>query len=178
MDDRARRSANELLAALADGDRAAFAPLYALLWPVVVGFCRRVLGSESDADDAAQEAMVRLFQRASQFDPARDATTWALTFAVWECRTVRRRRARRREVALPPDGPGSREPDDLAARELEAAAVELLGELRPGDASVIAAAMSGESADRAGVAPATYRKRLERALGRLRLAWRSRHGAL
>lgn len=177
MDDLARRQATALLAALADGDRAAFAPLYAALWPRVQAFCRRALDHEADGDDAAQESLVKIFERASEFDRERDATSWALGIAAWQCRTVRQRRRRRGEVDLPAEPLGGVTPDH-EERQLEAAAVEVLGQLRPGEIRVILAAIQDDEALRDGVAPATFRKRLERALGRLRLAWRSRHGTL
>src|SRR5688500_8397601 len=125
MDDRARRQATDLLAALADGDRAAFSPLYASLWPRVRAFCRRTLGSEADGDDAAQEALVKVFERAVEFDRERDAVSWALGIAAWQYRTHRRRRRRRGEVELPEEPLGAAAPE-LEDRELEAAAVEVL----------------------------------------------------
>ena len=67
----------------------------------------------------------------------------------------------------------------LVARELAAAASDALAELRPSDAATVLAALSDDPAARPdSVAPATFRKRLERALGRLRTIWRSRHGAI
>jgi RNA polymerase sigma-70 factor (ECF subfamily) len=172
------------LARLADGDRAAIEPVFQVLWPLVRSFCRRALGSDADGDDAAQEAMIKVFARAADYDPARDAATWALAIAAWECRTVRRRAGRRREqgLAAAADRPaaGPRPDEALSARQLAAAATAVLGMLRPQDVSTILDALSDERPDRArgtdGPAPATLRKRLERALGRLRAAWRSRHG--
>ncbi|HTE49769.1 MAG TPA: sigma factor [Kofleriaceae bacterium] len=178
MDELARLRANQLLAALADGDRAAFDPLFQLLWPPVSRFASRALASASDGEEAAQEALMRLFERASEFDPDRDAVTWALTLAAWECRTVRRRRQRRKEVELPGDDHRAAAPVDVAAAQLEAAAVEVLGTLSPADVQVILASVMGGAGGRGDAAPATLRKRLERALARLRVAWRSRHGTL
>jgi RNA polymerase sigma-70 factor (ECF subfamily) len=177
MDDRARRHATELMAALADGDRRAFAPLFAVLSPALRAFCRRTLASDADGDDAAQDALVSVFQRATEFDRERDALSWALGIAAWQCRTVRRRQRRRREVELPPEPLGGATPA-IEARLLEQAAIEVLGQLRPADVRTILAAVEDDVALRAGVAPATFRKRLERAVERLRLAWRSRHGTL
>src|SRR5690606_7674748 len=48
-----RRELSKLLARLADGDRDAFRPAFAQLWPQVRGFAGRVLKSDHDADDAA-----------------------------------------------------------------------------------------------------------------------------
>jgi RNA polymerase sigma-70 factor (ECF subfamily) len=172
-----RAEITALLVRVADGDRRAFDPLFDAVWPAVHGLCRRM--APRDADDAAQEAMVRVFTRAAEFDRERDGLTWILAIAAWECRTARRRAGRRGETAIPDDRTTSADdaPDEtLARRELLAAAAEALGSLSDADVATITAALVEDPAARDGIAPATFRKRLERALGRLRTAWRSRHG--
>lgn len=170
------------MAALADGRRAAFAPLYAALWPLLRDFCRRALAHDADGDDAAQQALLRLFARAVEYDDSRDAVAWAIGIASWECRTSRRRVHRRREDELALDAPlrdGTADAEtEVVGRDLMEAAGELLGTLRPDDVTTITAALDGNPDGRAGLAPATFRKRLERALARLRAAWRSKHGTL
>ena len=163
---------------LADGDRTAFEPVYAALWPVLCAFCSRLLG-DLDAEDAAQLAILKLFDRAASFDPDRDALSWALAIAAWECRTARKRRGRRREAALddaftleePAASPEARN----AQAQLEAAAQEVLGVLSEADRETLHMTMMDEAP--AGVAAATFRKRRERALDRLRSAWRRIHGS-
>jgi len=174
-----RDQVNALMARLADGDRAAITPAFELLWPIVSRFCRRALGSDADGEDAAQEAMVKVFARAAAFDPARDGLAWALAIAAWECRTLRRRAGRRREAALDESAlVGEADGESAAAtRELVAAARDALAEIDPRDAATVLAALSDDPAARPAVPPATFRKRLERALGRLRGVMRSRHGA-
>lgn len=168
-----------LMVRLADGDRTAIEPAFAELWPVVQRFCARALQGEGDAEDAAQQAIVRAFEQAASFDAQRDATAWVLTIAAFECRTIRRRRERRREGGLdaahrlPSKDAG---PEELAARRnLVAALRDAIAELSPEDEETILAAMDLGGA-RAGVAPATFRKRLQRALERLRFVWRTKHG--
>lgn len=176
-----RGQVNALMARLADGDRAAITPAFDLLWPLVRRFCRRALACDADGDDAAQEALVKLFARAAAFDRERDGLAWALSIAAWECRTIRRRAERRREASLDEASePIAADTEALiAARELAAAAREALAELSPRDAATVIAALDDDPAARPpSVAPATFRKRLERALERLRAAWRSRHGAI
>jgi RNA polymerase sigma-70 factor (ECF subfamily) len=176
-----RQELQRRLTRLAAGDRAELEPLYAALWPLVRRFTARVLASrgadaDADAEDAAQEALVKLFQRAAEFDPRRDAVAFTLGIAAYECMTVRRR-AQRRRAAPPPaadivdDKPTPEE--SLITRELEAAALAILTTLRPEDREVLAEAARG------GRAPmsATIRKRVSRALERLRQAWRARHGS-
>src|SRR5580765_3238617 len=89
-----------LMERLADGDRSAFHPVFESLWPLVRRFAARHL-HPGDADDAAQEALLRVFRRAAEFDPGRSALAWALGIAAYEIRTARRRRRRRREEAAP-----------------------------------------------------------------------------
>ncbi len=161
---------------LADGDRTAFDPLFDELWPLLRRFCSRTLGDDAAGEDAAQEALVRVLARCGELDRDRDGLTWALTLAAWECRTVRRRRQRRRDlVPLEDDiGDGRPGPDDIATRrDLLAAAAEILDALPASDAETLWASWTG---DRDPALPsATFRKRLERALQRFRACWRSRH---
>ena len=177
--DRAGRSAlQEELTALARGERAAFDPLFRRLWPLLRGFARRFLPAE-EADDAAQEALLRIFRRASEFDPARDALAWALGVAAWQVRTHRTKARRRREdvaQALPEQEDPAASPEERAAAgELAAALGRALAELPPDDAATLLAYARGERRDLPG---ATFRKRLERALNRLRARWRIRHDSL
>jgi len=180
MDAAQRRELQDLLVRLAGGDRAAFPPAFALLWPVMRAFARSFLREDAGAEDAAQQALVRVFLRAAEFDASRPALPWVLGVVANECRTLRRRSQRRREETFAdadarPDPAAS--PEERAAqRDLERAAFSALGDLPAADIEAILAHI-GE-AERPEVAPATFRKRLERALKRLRHAWRQRHGAL
>jgi len=166
-----------MMTAAAEGDRAALDPLFAALWLPVVTYSTRFLRDATLAEDVAQDALVKLFGRLEQYDRERDALTWALTFATWECRTARRRIQRRAETAAAPDASldGARIVEE---RELVRAGLEAVEALEPRDREVIAAVLLDDDELRRSLAPATFRKRLERALGRLRTSWRSRHGTL
>jgi RNA polymerase sigma-70 factor (ECF subfamily) len=172
-----RAELRRLMERLADGDRAAFGPAFAMLWPQLRAFAGRLVGA-TDGEDAAQVALLRIFARASEYDRSRDALAWALGIAAWECRTLRRKRERRREgSALAPavDGAAAAGPspeETLIDGDLRAAAAEVLGTLRPLDVETILAIAGGERP----VEGATFRKRVERAMARFRLAWRARHG--
>jgi RNA polymerase sigma-70 factor (ECF subfamily) len=165
-----------LVARLADGDRAAFDPLYEALWPLVRRLADRMLLGSPEAEDAAQEAMTKLFAQVSQFEPGRNVTTWVLAITAYECKTLRQKQRRRREhdgTAIEPRDDRIPSPEAAAiAEDLEAAALEVLGTLAPVDRETIQALMSGARPD---LPQATFRKRLERALKRLRTAWSSRH---
>ncbi len=93
MDSAARNHLNDLMVRLADGDRTAFDEVYCVLWPIISTFCNRTL-SRADAEDAAQQALVKVFDQASRFERDRDAVTWALSIAIWEIRTIRKRHLR------------------------------------------------------------------------------------
>jgi len=160
---------------LADGDRAAFHPLFVRLWPLLRGFAGRCL-PPAEAEDAAQEALLRVFARAAEFDRGRDALSWVLGIAAYEIRTLRQRRRRRREhddAALAARADPRPSPEDAAvAADLERTLGAALATLRRGDAETLLAYARGERPDLPGP---TFRKRVERALGRLRGAWRLNH---
>ena len=180
MDAAQRRELQNLLARLADGDRAAFPPAFTLLWPVTRAFARSFLRDEAGAEDAAQQALVRVFLRAAEFDASRPALPWVLGVVANECRTIRRQTQRRREGPLEdanarPDPAVSPE-EDAARRDLARAALAALDGLPATDVEAILAHIGG--GERPDLPPATLRKRLERALKRLRRAWSERHGTL
>lgn len=176
-----RAALDRWMAAAADGDRTAIAPLFHALWPVVVRYATRLVGDASLAEDCAQDALVQLFGQIDRYDRGRDALTWALTLTTWQARSVRRRRARRGELDAADPGPEAADPGSLDGaslvehRDLVRAALVALETLGPRDLETIALAVT--DAHRAA-APATFRKRLERALARFRTSWRSRHGTL
>ncbi len=177
MERQQRIELQRYLCRLADGDRAAFRPLFDLAWPRVREVAGRLMPHAADADDAAQVALIKLFERASEFDPARDALAWIVGIVSYECLTLRRKTTRRRErsgeaLAALADGAASAEERAISA-ELEQVAVAMLGQLRPQDRDTLRIAIFDEGERIAP--PATFRKRLERALGRLRAAWRD-HG--
>jgi len=166
-----------LVARVADGDRTAFDPLYETLSPVVRRLADRLLPGSPEAEDAAQEAMTKLFSQVSQLEPGRSVTSWVLAITAYECKTLRQKQKRRREKdgadPLETRDDGTPSPEAAAmARELEAAALDILGTLGPIDHETIRALMLGARPD---VPPATFRKRLERALSRLRTRCSSRH---
>jgi RNA polymerase sigma-70 factor (ECF subfamily) len=174
-----RAEIQRLMLAAADGDRAAVEPLFQMLWPLTVAYTTRFLGNPALAEDCAQESLVKLFGQLDQYDRERDALTWALTLATWQCRTERRKLLRagvREDVPAEPIEIAVDERQRFEERELVRAALDTLDALAPRDREVIAALVSDDDELRRALAPATFRKRLERALGRLRSTWRSRYG--
>ncbi len=165
---------DSLMACLADGDRSAFTPVFAALWSPILRMCKATLKDEADAADAAQEAMQKILERASDYDPQRPALPWAMAIAAWECRTLARRKWRRREVAADTAAePTTEGEEDLVVRDLTRAAVEVLGTLSETDRETLLATFKEEAANVTG---ATLRKRRERALDRFRAAFRRLYG--
>jgi RNA polymerase sigma-70 factor (ECF subfamily) len=167
-----RQRVQEAMAALARGDRSAFRRVFAGLWPLLRTFCGRVLRDEALADDAAQGALMKLFLHATDFQSEGDAVGWALGIAAFECRSLINRRARRGEdldlgalATVPTADPRS----DLGA-ELRA----LVHTLRPIDRETLERALASTPPVRRDSA---FRKRLQRALERVRAAWRQTHGS-
>ena len=178
MEETDRRALNAAMRDLADGDRSALPVVFETLWPVLRGFSKRILRDPHDAEDAAQSALVKVFEHASRFDPDGDAVAWAVAIAANECRAMRRRRARETPIddeALQLPAESGLPEKELIARNLLSAAIETVGDLRPTDIDTLHAAWDGERPTAMSVA---FRKRLQRAKERLRSAWKSRHGAI
>ena len=174
LDPRAREELQRDLTRLADGDRQAFDGVFRHLWPVVQSLAARYL-PPVDVDDVAQMALLKLFERASEFDPARDAVAWAVGLAMWEIRTCRRRAWRRRdkgdlEDAVELAGSDATPEERAIAADLAAAVGRTLATLSPEDRYALLQFARDERTIGAG-----YRKRLQRARERMRTAWRLNH---
>lgn len=72
----------QVLKSVAQGDRGAFRRLYAAAGPALFGICSRILRDRDAAEDAFQEAMLRIWQKSYLYDPARGrAMGWMTTVA-------------------------------------------------------------------------------------------------
>lgn len=161
---------------LADGDRSACDPTFELLWPLVSRFAERALAGAPEAEDAAQDVLIKVFSRVAQYDPTCSALPWVLSIAVYECKTYRQRQRRSRVVTgVDCDvATGSPDPEQAAiTSDLVAALRETVFVLSPNDQAALSAVLEGQ---RDEAMSATVRKQLSRALARLRIIWRSRHG--
>jgi RNA polymerase sigma-70 factor (ECF subfamily) len=176
MDADRRRQLQAWMVQFADGDRAAFQPLFDGLWPVLLAFTSRALVPAADAEDVAQQVMLKVFSRIADFDRTRDGVSWALGIAAYEVMTLRRRRARRREhtgaTLERVDEEGSNLEERAIAGQLSRALRELVGELPERDRDALEFAFAGEPAPTGD----TWRKRRLRAVERLRAAWRRAYG--
>lgn len=170
-----RRELHAAMLRFADGDRAAFREVFDVLWPVLLSFTGRTLVNRADAEDAAQRALLKVFDRIIDMDRARDGATWAITIAAYEVMTVRREQLRRREQSvelLVAVADGQLSPADRVVRDdLHAAVRDAIGELPARDQAALA-----ELLDEAPRSGETERKRRFRAIERLRALWRKAHG--
>jgi RNA polymerase sigma-70 factor (ECF subfamily) len=90
---------DEELAALAareGSDGVAFTALMDRYRERVWRVCWRLMGTEHDAEDAAQEVFVRLFFERGKFAGRSRYSTWLHGVAIRTCLTLRRSRSRRR----------------------------------------------------------------------------------
>ena len=69
-----------VLSSVANGDRAAFRRLYEEAGPILFGICSRILRDRDAAEDAFQEAMLRIWQKSYLYDPVKGrAMNWMVT---------------------------------------------------------------------------------------------------
>jgi RNA polymerase sigma-70 factor (ECF subfamily) len=130
--DAAPQNDAELVGALRRGEPDAVRELVERFQGVILALGIRMLGHRHDAEDVAQETIVRALRAIHGFDQERPLRPWLLGIAANRCRTALGRRARR---PIPVESISDRvdnrqhlaDPNDLAA-ELERA----LGRLRPG----------------------------------------------
>lgn len=98
----------------------------------VFGLCFRMLGHRQDAEDAAQETLIRMLRSLSRWDPKRDFDPWLLAIAGNRCRTALATRQRRPATALLEDGMAAdASPDLQAAKALAEEVNRALGKIRP-----------------------------------------------
>ncbi|MGE3173095.1 MAG: RNA polymerase sigma factor [Planctomycetota bacterium] len=80
------------------GDLAAFEQLVERYQNMIYGLALSIVRTPEDAEEAAQDAFVKLFRARHQFDGSRDLEPWLLRIAGNACRD---RLRRRRAAALP-----------------------------------------------------------------------------
>ncbi|MEJ7765696.1 MAG: sigma-70 family RNA polymerase sigma factor, partial [Acidimicrobiales bacterium] len=72
----------DLVAAAQRGDRRALDDLLRRHQPRLFAVCRRLTGSDADADDSTQEALVAIVRALPGFDSRSRFGTWAYRIAV------------------------------------------------------------------------------------------------
>jgi RNA polymerase sigma-70 factor (ECF subfamily) len=87
MDD----SDEALMARVARGDEVAYRLLSRRHVPAMLGLARRILGNAADAEDVAQEAMLRVWTHAPRWQPLAQFRTWLTRVVVNLCLDRKRR---------------------------------------------------------------------------------------
>jgi RNA polymerase sigma-70 factor, ECF subfamily len=106
VSERATPDQRQLLAAAQAGDEQAFGQLIAPYRHALDVHCYRMLGSAQDAEDLAQETLLRAWRAIGQFEPRAQFQTWLYRIATNACLDELKRRPRRPEPLDPfPDQP-------------------------------------------------------------------------
>lgn len=95
-------SERDLVLAFKGGDSHAYAVIYREFRPIAESICLRILGNAEDAQEAAQETMLRVFQGLPRFNGRYLLRAWVARIATNVCLdTIRRRGRRVNEVESP-----------------------------------------------------------------------------
>ncbi len=159
------------------GDRNAFAALVRAVQRQVYGLCLRLLRSEAEAAEVAQETFLRAYQNLERYDDGRPFDLWVLTIARNLCLDLLRRRSKHQtedvaEHAELPSGEASSEDKAIAKQERQSLE-EAMATLSVDDREVLALyyvqkRTTKEIAQIMDVAPGTIMARLFRAREKLR----------
>ena len=126
------RSDRQLLGAHAANDPSAFAALVRRHGPMVLGVCRRVLGSHHDAEDAFQATFLTLARGAHSIRKADSLTCWLHGAAFRVALRARRDAARRRKHEARAEVRKESPAWEVGWRELQAVLDEEVAESRAG----------------------------------------------
>jgi RNA polymerase sigma-70 factor (ECF subfamily) len=108
-----------LLAAVARGDEEAFEKLYAATRAKIYGVVLRILRRADLAEEVTQEAYVRVWRRARDFDPARASPiTWMVAIARNRALDIVRKKTDAPIEEQPLSMDGSETPEPLVRREM------------------------------------------------------------
>src|SRR3982751_5760800 len=95
-----------LMQAVAGGDMDAFEQLIQRHQALVVGTIARMLGSNSDVEDLAQQVFLRVWRSANRYVPRAKFTTWLLKITRNLVFNEMRRTKRQAHVPIQPEGQG------------------------------------------------------------------------
>jgi RNA polymerase sigma factor (sigma-70 family) len=178
----------ELFARAQRGDSAAYEEIVHRYQQLAFRTAYVITGSAADAEDAAQEGLVKAYRALASFRPGAEPRPWLLRIVANEARNRVRSAGRRHQLELRlAEGyrPGGAAPSPEAAAvaaEDRRRLLTLVNELSEEDRLVIASRyfleLSGEeTADALGIPEGTVKSRLSRALGRLRVRIEDASGA-
>jgi RNA polymerase sigma-70 factor (ECF subfamily) len=174
----------EIVSALARGEtRRALALCVERHGASIGRLCMAMLGSQGDADDVTQETLLSAHQSFGEYRGAGSLRAWLLGIARHKClQQLEKSRRRGAKLSLATNGsaaePGADEA--LGAKHRAERARALLDNVRPSDRDALllrflADLSFKEVAAASGIDEATARKRVSRALTRLRSALENQH---
>jgi RNA polymerase sigma-70 factor (ECF subfamily) len=118
IDDLARRAQG--------GDRAALEALLAAVRPRTLAVCRGVLPYTPDAEDACQEALIKVAEKIGTWSQRGRFTTWLHVVAVNSARSTYRRMKNQAVAADPIDSPAMQRPDPRTTSVIAGTRLDLL----------------------------------------------------
>ncbi|MEI6495304.1 MAG: sigma-70 family RNA polymerase sigma factor [Actinomycetota bacterium] len=125
-----------LVKAANEGDRQALDQLLRTHYDRIYAVCRRVTGSEADAADAAQEAMISIVRGLSKFDGRSAFSTWAYRIATNASLDELRRRRRRPVLAMSGDDDEHTDIGDRVADPVSSQRIDAIGDRMALDAAL------------------------------------------
>jgi RNA polymerase sigma-70 factor (ECF subfamily) len=90
----------ELIAKIRSGDRDAYAELVRKHHAAVLGLCLSMLGSRSQAEDAAQDVFIKAYRSLDKFREDSSFSTWLYRIASNHCLDLLRQRSREKTDSL------------------------------------------------------------------------------
>jgi RNA polymerase sigma-70 factor (ECF subfamily) len=118
IDDLARRAQ--------DGDRDAMEVLLATIRPRTLNVCRGVLPYSSDAEDACQEALIKVAEKIGTWNQRGRFTTWLHVVAVNSARSTYRRMKNQAIAADPHESQAMQRPDPRTTSVIAGTRLDLL----------------------------------------------------
>jgi RNA polymerase sigma-70 factor (ECF subfamily) len=112
----------DVLTQVRAGDPDAWGELYRQYAPAIFRFCRRVLPTREDAEDATTEVFMKVRQKLGMYDSSRPFTAWLYKVASNHCWDLLRRRRIRQDLetgdleTLPLEHP---DPDQLEKLQMD-----------------------------------------------------------
>src|SRR6202171_6422360 len=88
----------EQIARARAGDAEHWGELYRLYARAIFRFCRRVMPTREDAEDATMDIFIKVRQKLSQYDSSRSFNAWLYTVAANHCWDLLRRRKGRQDL--------------------------------------------------------------------------------
>ena len=175
------RTEDELLTLARAGDADAFSDLVRPHQDIAFRTAMLITRNPADAEDAAQEALVKAWRALPRFQTGKPLRPWLLAIVANQARDRRRATGRREGLWLraageerPSDGGAAPSPEAaLLAGDAREGLMAALGTLREEDRLVLGCRFlldlsEADTAAALGVRPGTVKSRTSRALGRLR----------